>query len=1731
MAGVPYLAGTYTAPAGGVNVPFGASIIADSKGQVQDNTNWSNLVAPIKIVKIFLGGGADPTQPGSAPHTPNGTMNAAITAGAAVLLMYSPAYAANSDGSGQPSAAQMQTDLTNILASLAALSAAGVNIVGVGLVNEPENSNEAVSTSKPQPPQYIALQQYAYSGLGPAYPFTATHASPCVFTVTGSATGGQPYSNGTPVVLTGASLPGGFAAGTTYWVVGSGASTFKLAATSGGSAINSTTTGSGTVSFAGYPFTATHASPCVFTAAGSSYVNGTPVFLTGGSLPGGFTAGTAYYVVGASGSTFKLAATSGGSAINSTTTGSGNVTYQGLHDAGWALCSVHDTGFSGHAVNDYFPGPSTVPINGVSYPTRPATADYQCADYYGGNYASGHYLSTWFDMAVACGMGIAITECGNSATGPPGPTQPQITSWISSSVPLSGDPASSMQAYLAQAKAAGVPVLGWIWFQNNTNATGPNLISNPTDFRIPLLQGLATSLSGLSATTGLSTSVGAGDTIYVGALATAGTVTGVTDTRGNSYALINSQTAQSGAKLFVFACRNSGKPGVAFTANHASPCVFTAPANTFALGDPVSLSGGSLPGGFTAGATYYVDNPNPTATTFNLSSANPLTATPSDVASTSSGSGTMTPLTALTAGTDIVTAAYSSLSSVQAVAVIGDHGVSTTDVSTGGSGNSTSMTTPTGALASQPENVISFWASAAAGGQPTVGAQLTKLAQVETAATAWLTVAWKNVTATASTNIVGTLSPGAAWSQVVATDPVAGSLQDAAAAVDALQIHGLVADVAGAVDTFSVQGTIGDAAAAVDALAVVNQSALVQQVAGSSTFDYGLSSVEMVTADGNTLVVLAGWDLSTTSTSAPMPAVYVTDSAGNYWYHAATTSSGVTGSRSAAWICPNAASISWLSVSATTFTSSLAYTVLELAGLPPYYSLDIADATANSSASTLMLSPGVTDGADFAFSVFTTGAITGAPPVPPGWVALTPVSAGGADPNPVQIFPYYATVAAGVSLAATYTIAQTVPVSGIVFAIHAAPLPPVQNNPGFPILKVEAGFGFTPGDPSQSPPLWTDITNRVIAPKGQAFITTVAGRQYELATAEAGTMEIWIDNHDGAFTPGNDASPYAPVVLETPVRVSAWWAGTWFALGYGYVERWPQEWPDLPQWGISKMIATDAISVLAAVTMSSALDGDILLDAPYVLIPASEQYTTFSGGINPTFAAADAQGNLAQNFSRVNQRAGMYVDGNAAATGGSGAAIAETGQATNLLGDADTGFGTGAITTAPTTPASGPGIIYTDMSLPSPATGSGVTVTFWLIIPAAAAAASLQPVVFTAYGPPSNYRTSHASLTAQVLNFTGSNTLKVTVADGSSVTVPFNPSTEAQQVTLVASAGSLAIYVNGALAATVGLTAAQITPWSAVALGCPNYAYQAGGLVTGNFTAFDLAIYAYPLPVQRIVSQYATGNSGQQNADATVRIAQILSWAGLGIPRAGRQTFNGASDGVLQGPAYSLSGANAADAVSQVAANHGALAAAAPGGALVYTHKWDLFNQFPVAIFGDDPNPVPGEVPYLQAASWDYDDTYLDNSEQVTQQYGANNLFTVTATDFGSQHSYFPRSAVAQTITTMSNLDAYDTANWKISKYSQPALRVAGVTIDAASNPQAAFPAVLGLMQGQVVTVTRQPAGGAEISEQVLVEKISHKIGPSLWQVSLQLSPYVPENAVVELDAPPFNTLGDNTLA
>jgi hypothetical protein len=92
--------------------------------------------------------------------------------------------------------------------------------------------------------------------------------------------------------------------------------------------VGSTTLNPGTQ----FSYTSTAASPAVFTTATASNLTANQVVTLSGTAPTGFTAGTPYFVISPTSTTFELAATSGGTAIAGTSVGSGTVVVPGNVD-------------------------------------------------------------------------------------------------------------------------------------------------------------------------------------------------------------------------------------------------------------------------------------------------------------------------------------------------------------------------------------------------------------------------------------------------------------------------------------------------------------------------------------------------------------------------------------------------------------------------------------------------------------------------------------------------------------------------------------------------------------------------------------------------------------------------------------------------------------------------------------------------------------------------------------------------------------------------------------------------------------------------------------------------------------------------------------------------------------------------------------------------------------------------------------------------------------------------------------------------------------------------------------------------------------------------------------------------------------------------------------------------------------------------------------------------------
>jgi hypothetical protein len=171
------------------------------------------------------------------------------------------------------------------------------------------------------------------------------------------------------------------------------------------------------------------------------------------------------------------------------------------------------------------------------------------------------------------------------------------------------------------------------------------------------------------------------------------------------------------------------------------------------------------------------------------------------------------------------------------------------------------------------------------------------------------------------------------------------------------------------------------------------------------------------------------------------------------------------------------------------------------------------------------------------------------------------------------------------------------------------------------------------------------------------------------------------------------------------------------------------------------------------------------------------------------------------------------------------------------------------------------------------------------------------------------------------------------------------------------------------------------------------------------------------------------------------------------------------------------------------------------------------------------------EVPFEKSTAWDFDNTYTYSEVQATQQYGPNQLIIADVRNLPSEQEYFRRSALQYTVQVVSPYDVSDVTTWSLARFNQPVLHNKQLTIEAATNPQVAFPAVLSIDIGDVVTVTRRPVGGAVISELGIVERVKHSIGPGKWTTTYQLSPYSVEAQVLTVNGSgDYGVAADNSL-
>lgn len=932
--------------------------------------------------------------------------------------------------------------------------------------------------------------------------------------------------------------------------------------------------------------------------------------------------------------------------------------------------------------------------------------------------------------------------------------------------------------------------------------------------------------------------------------------------------------------------------------------------------------------------------------------------------------------------------------------------------------------------------------------------------------------------------------------------------------------------------------------------------------------DYGLDSIPFTMQNpynpasavpGNALVAFIGWDVAFFGyqSTGKAPAVNVTDSAGNLWRQIGITGQQ-SGARAAIWIALNAQQVSWISVALTGWAYSTSYVIAEVdtPTAMQMVSVDFVQTNNTNSAVTGLSTPsGTASVTDMCFGIVCTGTNTTNPSTPAGWTNIGTTGDASAYDATVNAYFIDSQSPGSVAFAPTWTTAA--PAAVIIVGLKASAAAPVQPNPQYPRVVVEAAFGADAGDWTQSVDYtwsiegltWTDITSKCIGDEGQPVISVSRGRQYELSAEETGEMTISLDNHDGSFTQSNTASPYYPnCVPGVPIRVTAWWTQTTgnpvqYPIGFGYVERWPQDWPTLPQYGFTEITAVDSYGVLASTALPSAVEGDIRKDYPYAYFPTDEQYSFTNNSltnitINNQFIFGgtkipiDANGLIAVNKAFGNSRFGAYRDG------GDGVQ-ANTGQALNLMGDSDTSFGT-ADYSGVVPAAGGPCMMYSDPDIPVNTSSTGFTYEFWFLL--GWEATNFNTTLLTAYATPSAYY-SHSGSNGAVISV-GVNLASVaglyvngTVVATANTTPSFTgTNTNPQHLVISVSPSGTSVYLNGVKCTGGTPSIPAFAAIKAVILGSGRYSFDNSAIVNYqgyNLVAGHLAIYGHELTPTMVLNHYISGVNGFIGVTAPERFCQVLTWGLLGLKRGGSMWIqnHGTNENTTISEAYSYEGSNASDVMGQLAQTEGGRCFTTANGSIIYMPRWALYNQASTATFGDNGTT---EIPFTQDSGFSVDNTFIYNDIDATQNRGPNSTIYYQQINPASQLQFFNRSGLSIQSYAMSPFDTYGVVNWLSVKYNNPVLRVAQVKISPAKSQgkiATAFTTVLGSELQDSVTVNRRPIGGAVLSVTGTIQKIQHDIGPNQWDTTYQIVPRFPDSTALVADSATNNTLGNSYLS
>lgn len=331
------------------------------------------------------------------------------------------------------------------------------------------------------------------------------------------------------------------------------------------------------------------------------------------------------------------------------------------------------------------------------------------------------------------------------------------------------------------------------------------------------------------------------------------------------------------------------------------------------------------------------------------------------------------------------------------------------------------------------------------------------------------------------------------------------------------------------------------------------------------------------------------------------------------------------------------------------------------------------------------------------------------------------------------------------------------------------------------------------------------------------------------------------------------------------------------------------------------------------------------------------------------------------------------------------------------------------------------------------------------------------------------------------------------VAAAAASTVDYTDGLTHHIVGVWAADNSLKIYVDGVdrTSGAPTLTIGTFSPNSGTVF--------VGGnpVIAGSIGVYDeVAIYNTALSAARVLAHFQAVNTPWNGDLSGARVNRILDAAGW--PAADRSIDTGQA--VLQSADLGQTALSVLQKVEQT--EQGALFVTAAG--LVRFIARDSLLKAPYTTsqgtFGDSGAELEyGDMAYL------YDDSLIFNEIRVSRVDGTVQVVKDTT----SQTRYLRRTKTIDGLLHQSDSTSLGLANWTLSHYKDPALRVTDLRLEpSAGNESTHFPHALGRELMDRVTVKRIPQNlGTAINQDALIEGITHTVTPVEWVTTWNLSP------------------------